>query len=335
MCKGCLKIALPAAALALFLIAASSAQESPEYKIGQGDVLEISFWQDEALNAQVKVGLDGKITLDIAGQIDAAGYTTAGLQTRIVNQISRFNSRISQCVVRVLEFNYQHIFVIGQVNTPGKHAFEEIPDLWTIINEAGGVTEIGDLSRVTIIRGGADAGRVEVVNVADAISSGNLANLPRIRRQDTIELPRTAAGLPSGEIGQQIERKNLIYAIGAVNSPGAVQFEENLDVLEAIAMAGGTTASANLKKISVITKDGYYGQTMKFNLKDYAESGRPARYILQKEDAIIIPERSGGFLGVGLGTIGTGVGILSSVILLYLQLRPEDNPPATNITVQQ
>jgi len=267
-------------ALAWVVVAASWCSAG-EYKIVPEDVLEINFWQDPSLNSVVRVGRDGKISLDIVGQIEAAGKTTSKLQTDIVRQISRLNKRISQAIVRVAEYNYQYVFVSGQVNDPGKKTFEEIPDLWTIINEAGGITEIGDLSRVTITRGGEKAGQVEVVNVAEAIAGGNLDKLPKIGRQDTIEIPRTLAGLPSGELARQIERKNLFYVVGAVDNPRPIQFEENTDILEAL--AGGHTEDADFKKVRIITKDGYYGQTLPFDLKRYSETGALPRYIMGRE----------------------------------------------------
>src|SRR5574340_479189 len=104
--------------LAGFLIcgAAWVAWSTPkDYRIGQGDVLTISFWQDEKLNSTVRVGQDGRITLDIIGQIDAAGQTTEELQNEIVRLMSRLNKNISQTVVRVSEYNYNYVFITGQV----------------------------------------------------------------------------------------------------------------------------------------------------------------------------------------------------------------------------
>lgn len=314
-----------------WVVVAASWSSAGEYKIGAEDMLEINFWQDPTLNSVVRVGRDGKISLDIVGQIEAAGKTTSQLQTDIVHQISRLNKRISQAVVRVVEYNYQYVFVSGQVNDPGKKTFEEIPDLWTIINEAGGITEIGDLSRVTIIRGGDEAGQVEVVNVAEAIAGGNLDKLPKIRRQDTVEIPRTPAGLPSGELARQIERKNLFYVVGAVNTPGPIQFEENTDILEALALAGGHTENANLKKVKIITKDGYYGQALRFNLKKYSETGALPRYIMRREDTFIIPAKGGAFLGINLATVATFVGVVASAILVYDRLSQEEPAPATEV----
>ncbi len=302
-----------------------------EYEVGPEDVLEIRFWQDPTLNSTVRVGQDGKISLDIVGQIEAVGKTTAQLQTDIVRQMSRLNKRISQVVVRVVEYNYQYVFVSGQVNDPGKKTFEEVPGLWTIINEAGGITEVGDLSRVTIIRGGKEAGKVEVVNVAEAIATGSLDKLPKIRRQDTIEIPRTPVGLPSGELAQRAEKKNLIYVVGAVNNPGPIQFEENTDVLEALALAGGPTENADLKKVKVVTKDGYYGQSLQVNLKKYSETGTPARYIMRREDTFIVPAKGHGFLGVNLGTVATFVGVVASAIFIYDQVSSNDRTLSSEV----
>ncbi|UCD63391.1 MAG: polysaccharide biosynthesis/export family protein [Candidatus Zixiibacteriota bacterium] len=308
------KIAYLLVALALMAVGARAAEG---YRIGPGDLLEIRFWQDATLNVDVRVGQDGMINLDIIGQVQAAGKTTTELQNDIVRQMSRLNTRISQAVVRVIEYQYQYVFVKGQVLNPGKLTFEEIPDLWTIINEAGGISDIGDLTRVTIIRGGRDAGKVEVVNVIEAIESGRLDQLPQIRREDTIEIPRTPAGIPSADISQQVTRKNVIYVIGAVTTPGPISFQEDVDVMEALALAGGPVLEADLKKARVVTKDGYYAQTIQVDLDKYSKTGSPPRYILQKEDTFIVPYRREGFLGIGLPTAATILGIITSAVIIY------------------
>ena len=300
----------------LLLAMAPVSSLSAEYVIGPDDLLEVRFWQEPDLDSRVKVGNDGMITLDVIGRIEAAGKTTEELQNDIVRQISRLNRKISQAAVNVVEFNYNYVFVIGQANEPGKLTFEAIPDLWTIINEAGGSAALGDLSRVTIIRGGDDAGEIEVVDVSKAISSGTLSNLPKVRRQDTIEIPRTPGSVPSMELGRMTGRKNLIYVLGAVGTPGPITYEENIDVLEALALAGGPSPTANLKKVRLVLKDGRFAQTVKLDLEKYAETGRPARYIMQKEDLFIVPERGGGFLRDNLPLAISVIGAITTTVLL-------------------
>ena len=273
-------------------------QTEEEYRIGKEDVLEIRFWQDRSLDAIVKVRQDGKISLDIAGEIDAAGSTTGELEKKIIKQISRYNGAISQVVVRVTEFNSQKIFVSGQARTPGKYTFEKIPDLWTVINEAGGATDVGDLSRVLIIRGGDDSGKVEVVNVMALVTSGKINELPKLKAGDTIEIPRTPAGMPAPSLSDQTTLKNLFYVMGEVMRPGSLQLEKNTDLTDGIALAGGPSENADLRSVRVISKDGRKTQTMKFNLKKYQENGAPGRYFLRPEDTIILSRRGQGFLGI-------------------------------------
>ncbi|MBI5266210.1 MAG: polysaccharide export protein [candidate division Zixibacteria bacterium] len=313
---------LTACALVTIMAGAAGAKD---YLIGPDDVLDIRFWQKPQFNATVRVDAAGKIALDILGQTTAAGKTIEELQNDIVRLISRFDKDISQVVVRVATYNYNYVYVTGQARTPGKRSFEEIPDLWTIINEAGGANELGDLSRVTIIRGGADAGKIEYANVSEALATGRLDQLPKIRREDTIEIPRSPASIPQPSLAQGAAQKNFVYVVGAVMRPGPVEFQENSDLLDLLALAGGPTPTADLKKSKLITKDGYYAQTLQVNLDEYAKTGRPARYIVRKEDTFVVPVRSAGFLGGSLGTVAAVAGTATTIFLLIDRFTNNDN----------
>lgn len=302
------------------MMAITSAVAADEYVVGPDDVLDIRFWQKPQFNATVRVDAGGKIALDILGQTLAAGKTIEELQNDIVRLISRFDKDISQVVVRVVAYNYNYVYVTGQAKNPGKKAFEEIPDLWTIINEVGGIDEMGDLSRVTIIRGGADAGKIEYANVSEALATGQLDKLPKIRREDTIEIPKSPASIPQPPLAQSAAQKNFVYVVGAVNRPGPIEFQENSDILDVLALAGGPAANADLKKSKLITKDGYYAQTLQVNLDEYAKTGRPARYIVRKEDTFVIPAKGTGLFGGSLGTIATIAGTATTIILIIDRL---------------
>jgi polysaccharide biosynthesis/export protein len=293
------------------------------YRVGPEDLLEVKFPEQPTLNGQVKVGQDGMINIDIIGSINATGRTVEELQNIILRQISRL-TKISQVSVRVMMYNYNHVFVTGQVNAIGKRTFERIPDLWTIINEAGGISQFGDLSRVTIIRGGEDAGQVEVVNVSRAIAEGKVSKLPKIRRMDTIEIPRTTAGLPAQDI-VNVDRKSIVYVFGAVMLPQQIQWEEGMDLTDAIAKAGGPSPMADIKKVRVVTKDGYYAQTTQYNLDKYTKLGNISRYMMRKEDAIYIPEKKGSILGTSMTVAVSVIGLVSSTVLIIDRIGQDNN----------
>jgi polysaccharide export outer membrane protein len=303
--------------LALAITGFALEARAESYQIGAEDVLDIRFWQDRTLDAVVKVRQDGKISLDLAGEIEVAGLTTAELEKAIVKQVSRYNSAISQVVVKVIEYNNLKVFLSGQIRTPGKRTYEKIPDLWTIINEAGGITEFGDLTRVLIIRGGNDAGKVEVINVSALVTSGKMKELPEIHSEDTIEIPRAPAGLPATTLSDQATQRNLFYIVGEVQRPGVITLEKNIDLMDAIALAGGPSEFANLKNVRVISKDGLKTQIMKVNLKKYQETGKPGRYLVRPEDTIVMTRDERGFLGINsaAGWVGVLAGIGSLVLI--------------------
>lgn len=309
------RIALRMTVFSIMLVLSSSVLNAEEYVIGTNDVLEIKFWQKADLNSTVRVGEDGKITLDIIGQIEAAGRTTDQLQLDIARQVSRLHKDISQAVVRVVEYNYQHVFVSGNVVTPGKMAFEKIPDLWTIIKESGGITEIGDLSRVIIVRGGDQGDSVITVDVARALADGKPESLPDIFRKDAIEVPRIPVGLLAPDLGQNRNKRNVVYVTGEVNTPGPIEYQEHVDILEAMAMANGPTELADLDKIRLVTRDGGYAQTYHIDLNNYMETGTLSRYTLRSEDVIYVPPKEEGWLN--LTNVSAVLGVVTSAIIVW------------------
>lgn len=303
------------------LLALLAQTATAEYVIGVDDVLQVDFWQQPDLNQQVVVNAEGKISLKVAGEITAAGLTPTQLGRKIVENVSRFNRDVSQAVVTVLAYNSNTVFVEGEVMNPGRYAREVIPDLWTIIKEMGGVSPQGDLTNVQIIRGGShDQGKIITVDVLDAVTSKNVASLPKIYPHDIIRVARLPEGLNSGALPHAEEnRRNEFYITGAVAKPGRYTLEKGMDLMEAIAVAGGYRQDAELKKVRVASKIDGYSNVYTVNLKRWMEKGDVPRYELAAEDAIIVPEHSTGIFGVGLGALRdvlTLSGSITSLILL-------------------
>ncbi len=314
------KLLLPILLLILIGVAAPEIARA-DYVIGIDDVLQVSFWQAPTLDQSVVVNADGKITLSVIGEITAAGLTTSQLSRKIVEQVSRFNRDISQATVVVTAFNSQTVFVEGEVVSPGRYAREVIPDIWTVIKEMGGPTATGDLSNVRLIRGGAvDPGTVLTVDVLSAIRSRDFSQLPEVHAKDIIRVPPTLGGVPTNiNLAESEARRNVFYIVGAVTRPNAYSLDARLDLIEAIALAGGTTPDADLKKIRVSSKSGDYANVYEVNLDKQLKTGSPQRYLLKPEDAIYIPARSGG-VGSGFNLfrdiITLGTTITSTVLLI-------------------
>lgn len=293
-----------------------------EYIIGPEDFLQISFWQDPSLNQTVAVRQDGKITLSIIGEITASGLTSRELAAKIEKDVSLYNKKISQATVTVIGFYSQKVYVSGQVLNSGKLTFEVIPDLWTIIKEAGGATELGDLSRVTIIRSKERGGEVITVNVLEAVSTGRTDNLPKVESGDTVEIPRMAGNVPGRQLASDYtQKKNLIYITGQVRQPGQHAYDANLDILDAIGAAGGLTEGADPTNIKVISKNAGGSTVIKVDLNEYQNQGKARRLTIKPEDTIEIGAKGRGFFTwQTLRDLGAITGVVTTVILLVDRL---------------
>ena len=279
--------------LLLLLVAAGHPiQAADEYVIGPEDVLRISFWQDPTLDQSVTVRQDGKITLSIIGEITAAGLTSRELAQAIEQNVSLYNRKISQATVTVVSFNSQKIFISGQVLQSGKKTYEVIPDIWTVIKEAGGASDLGDLTRVAIIRSKESGGEVVTVNVLEAVAQGTLDKLPKLKSGDTIEVPKMAGGVPGRQLAAEFgERQNLFYILGQVRSPGIQSYESGMDIFDAVGKAGGTTDLADLRKVTIISKNGAGSTVINVDLKKRQVDGQARRIVIKPEDTIVIGEK--------------------------------------------
>jgi protein involved in polysaccharide export with SLBB domain len=106
---------------------------------------------------------------------------------------------------------------------------------------------------------------------------------------------------------------------GEILRPGPLTLEKNIDLMDALAMAGGPTQFADLKKVVIISKDGAGSQVMQYNLKKYQGSGAPGRYFLRPEDTIVLNRKRGGFLGIDsvTGWLGVLAGAGSVALVAY------------------
>jgi protein involved in polysaccharide export with SLBB domain len=230
----------------------SALAQKMSYKINVEDLLEISFWESPDMDQQVRVGSEGNITLPVIGAIKAEGLTTGELSQAIIREMGMYNKLINQIRIKVLEYGQNRVHVTGQVTSPGKYSFEEIPNLWDIILEAGGPLEEAQLDEVVIVRNRED-GKIITANVTFALKRGEVTSLPQIYPGDAIHIPGTSS--PFGaqpSTGTDISSRNEFYIVGAIGNPGVQQYESNLNILDAIGRAGGPTAEANINEIKYV-----------------------------------------------------------------------------------
>ena len=121
------------------------------FVIGPGDVLSIVFWRDKEMSSQVTVRPDGKITLPLLNEVQAAGLTPADLRARLTAESKRFFETANVTVV-VQQINSLKVFITGQVAKPGPYPLIAPTTVLQLISMAGGLKDFADSKNIMIVR---------------------------------------------------------------------------------------------------------------------------------------------------------------------------------------
>lgn len=124
---------------------------SPEYVIGPGDLLGIVFWREKELSGDVAVLPDGRITLPLLNEIQAAGLKPEELRVRIMDAAKRFVTDPTATVV-VRQVNSRRVFITGMVSKPGPYPLYQTITVLQLIATAGGLLEYAKGDEIIIIR---------------------------------------------------------------------------------------------------------------------------------------------------------------------------------------
>ena len=122
-----------------------------DFVIGPDDVLSILFWRDKEMSTQVTVRPDGRISLPLLNEVQAAGLTPANLRTILVAESKRFIANPNVTVV-VHQINSRKVFITGQVVKPGPYALTASTTVLQLISMAGGLKDFADRKNIMIVR---------------------------------------------------------------------------------------------------------------------------------------------------------------------------------------
>jgi polysaccharide export outer membrane protein len=130
---------------------AEVAADSNVYVIGPEDVLYIHVWKEETLSKAIPVRSDGKISLPLIDEIQAAGLTPLQLKEALLVKLKEFID-IPNVSVIVTEANSFKVYVSGQVRNPGVYRLRSKTSLLQLIPMAGGFTEWANEKKILVIR---------------------------------------------------------------------------------------------------------------------------------------------------------------------------------------
>ena len=121
------------------------------YVIGADDVLAVVFWREKDLSVETAVRPDGKITLPLLNDLQAAGFTPDQLREQIQAAATKYVEDPSVTVV-VKAMNSRKVFITGQVIKPGQYPLTGPTTVLQLIAMAGGLQEFADSDNILIMR---------------------------------------------------------------------------------------------------------------------------------------------------------------------------------------
>jgi len=138
--------------------------DSGEFRLGASDVIHVSVWGEVELTISVIIRPDGRISLPLVGEVEAAGQTPMALGGTIEALLREFYDAPRSVVVIVEQINSSQVSVLGEVASPTRFALLE--DRVTVLDAiavAGGFTEFANRDRVIVLRTDASGtGAIEV-----------------------------------------------------------------------------------------------------------------------------------------------------------------------------
>ena len=173
------------------LMATPSGEEelpSQDYIIGAEDSVEVQVWKNPDLSRTVTVRPDGKISLPLIGDVQAAGQSAAQLTEVVTEKLKTYYKEPAQVTVIVHQVNSYAIYVLGEVKGQGKLVVRSGTTFLQAISLAGGFTPFASKNKITLRHRGGDGKETVLLIRYKDVLAGQQANLI-LKPGDTIIVP--------------------------------------------------------------------------------------------------------------------------------------------------
>lgn len=229
------------AAFGLLLALGASAQAvNKEYRLGSGDTVHITVYQNPDLTLDARIAETGVINYPLIGQIKLGGLSISQAEDALADSLKKGRFIIDpQVTILVTEVKGNQASILGEVNRPGRYPLDVAGMRFTdLLALAGGAQVDGsDIAVLTGERNGKPF-RTEI-NVPSLFSGQGSAPDPVVQNGDVIYVPRAP----------------MVYIYGEVQRPGQLRLERAMTVRQALAAGGGPTLRGTEKGLVLHRKD--------------------------------------------------------------------------------
>lgn len=262
-----------------FLVPQIPASAEKDYTIGGKDVLSIVVFEEPDLSSnEIRVSIDGFITFPLVGRVQVQGMTTHQVEQELTRRLSKDFLVNPQVTVQVKEYASKVINVLGAIRTPGALPLQGPSTLLEVLGRAGGVNIEEAGQSLTILRPvtGKSSGIKNItISLDRLLRQGDLSQNVPLQNGDTVF----------------VHQADQIFVFGEVNRPGPYKLRsEDVSVVEAITMAGGTTRLAASNRTRIVRVENGKERVIRVNVESILGGDRKQDVRLQAGDIIVIPQ---------------------------------------------
>ncbi len=287
-----------------------------EYSLGAGDRIAVNVFPVQEFSGEYTILVDGTLSMPILGSLPVKGLTLSQLTEFLTLQYGQYIKRpiitISLLAPRPLK-----LAIAGEINSPGSYLLpveggQKFPTVTQLIQQAGGLTTVADLSQVEIRRQFKGQSLVLKLNLWKLIEEGKLNQDITLRDGDTIIIPTQKTVdlsqtrlLSDANFGLAANQEINVAIVGEVYRPGSYRLipestaatsgdvprRQPPRLTFAIQLAGGIKPLANIRQVEIrrFNRDGSQ-QVIPVNLWELLQTGNLDQdVILQEGDTISIP----------------------------------------------
>lgn len=266
------------------LLAAAQINVDPsDYLLGAGDLIQVTVFESEELNAKVRVSSRGFITLPLLGQVQVKGMSARETEMHIETAYREKYIKNPHVAVFVEEHFSQRITLIGQFKTPGTYDYLSKMRLLDVMALAGGLNEKSGHTAQIRRRGRSGEALTLLIDLEKIITEGKEELNIEMNGGDVVFVPEAG----------------MFFVDGAVRQPGAYHIKHRTKLVEALSVAGGLAPYAKTETIILVRhlKNGER-KVLELKMDDLAVQQTP----INDRDLILV--RSSGvskfFHGLGL-----------------------------------
>jgi len=215
------------------------------YRLGPGDEVIIDIWGASQNTIRQQISPEGTINIQKIGPVNLSGMTVSAANDYLKNALNKIYNGLNNTTdptsdIRLTLGNIRtiQINVMGEVVQPGTYALSSFSTVFHALYRAGGVSDIGSLRNVQLVRNGKN---IATIDVYEFIMKGNTQDDIRLQEGDVVIVPAYDV---------------LVKISGKVKRPMRFEMKKDENLATLIKYAGGFEADAYTRSLRVVRQNG-------------------------------------------------------------------------------